>query len=221
MITNLSFKECFHLSSEPGGQSSGVRASEADPGVPVAQVEALADVLVEHGQVGKSGRKTNTHISPFWANVSGTAACWHLSWFFLECVCCCIYYWLGFFFWDRLLIYTIFFPSSQSWEAQLTWLPDPDARSLFPLNAFRPVACVWRSKQDFWWRNKHKNPPVNRKHAHTYSVGGEEVKRKRENKKPTDVSQHSRLLAAQVCQVLRFQAVRVDAVSIETVLQSQ
>lgn len=49
-----------HLSSEPGGQRSRVRASKADPGVPVAQVEALADVLVEYSQVGKSGQKTHT-----------------------------------------------------------------------------------------------------------------------------------------------------------------
>lgn len=54
------FLSC-HLSSEPGGQSSWVWASEADPGVAVAQVEALADVLVEYSQVGKSGQKKHTH----------------------------------------------------------------------------------------------------------------------------------------------------------------
>ena len=46
-----------YLSSEPGGQSSGVRASKADPGVPVAQIKAVADVLVEYSQVRKPGQK--------------------------------------------------------------------------------------------------------------------------------------------------------------------
>lgn len=58
-LSKISFTELMscHLSSEPGGQSSRVRASKADPGVPVAQVEALADVLVEYSQVDKSGQK--------------------------------------------------------------------------------------------------------------------------------------------------------------------
>lgn len=43
----------LHLSSEPGRQSSRVRAAKADPGVPAAQIEALADVLVEQSQVSK------------------------------------------------------------------------------------------------------------------------------------------------------------------------
>lgn len=50
----------LHLSSEPGGQSSRVRASKADPGVPVAQIETLADELVENSQVSQPGlRKTH------------------------------------------------------------------------------------------------------------------------------------------------------------------
>lgn len=47
----------MHLSSEPGRQSSSVRASKADPGVPAAQVEVLADVLVKNSQVSKPGGK--------------------------------------------------------------------------------------------------------------------------------------------------------------------
>lgn len=63
-LSKISFTELMscHLSSEPGGQSSRVRASKADPGVPVAQVEALADVLVEYSQVDKSGQK-HTHLT--------------------------------------------------------------------------------------------------------------------------------------------------------------
>lgn len=41
----------LHLSSEPGRQSSSIRASKADPSVPVAQIEAFADVLVKDSQV--------------------------------------------------------------------------------------------------------------------------------------------------------------------------
>lgn len=44
----------WHLPSEPGRQRSRIRASEADPSVPPAQIEALADVLVKSNQVSKS-----------------------------------------------------------------------------------------------------------------------------------------------------------------------
>lgn len=44
----------WHLPSEPGRQRSRIRASEADPSVPLAQIEALADVLVKSNQVSKS-----------------------------------------------------------------------------------------------------------------------------------------------------------------------
>lgn len=40
-----------HLSSEPGRKSPWIWASKADPGVFVAQVKALADVLVENSQI--------------------------------------------------------------------------------------------------------------------------------------------------------------------------
>lgn len=52
-----------HLSFEPGGQSASVRASKADPGVVAGQVQALADVLVEHSQVHESEQNTDNHQS--------------------------------------------------------------------------------------------------------------------------------------------------------------
>lgn len=52
----------LYLSSEPGRESSRVGASEADPGVPVAQIEAVADVLVECSQVSKAEWKGHTKI---------------------------------------------------------------------------------------------------------------------------------------------------------------
>lgn len=66
-----------HLSSEPGGQSSWVRASEADPGVPVAQIEGLADVLVEYSQVSKPGWNPPPHKK--WLCLTILTKVWKLS----------------------------------------------------------------------------------------------------------------------------------------------
>lgn len=52
-----------HPSFEPGGQSSSVRASKADPGVVAGQVEALADVLMEHSQVHESEQNADNQSS--------------------------------------------------------------------------------------------------------------------------------------------------------------